>query len=147
MKLNEYLNTLGLTVDQVTTISNEIDVIKTKAVKSGELKLKEAYEKIGTVEKQLQEYDAEKSDVSLEQAYIKAGGDTDKFGSFKKVTGQFEKIEDVNFEETFKEFPGLLGTQAKENDMNYGQSSSNLANITAGDDKDVEPEFNGIPIV
>ena len=54
-------------------------------------------------------------DKELKDAYIKSGGNPDKFDTFKKVNAE-EDIEKIDFEATFKELPSLKGEAKPDSD-------------------------------
>lgn len=140
MKLNTFLSGLvgqTLTAEHVSTISTEIDGIRDRAVAKETEKLTALQKKHDALEAKNKTFEAEKADVGLKDAFIKAGGNADKFESFKKVSGQVDKLEDVNFEELFTEFPSLQG-EAQPEDNPYNQFN-NLQNTK--DAKGVESQL------
>lgn len=136
MKLNTFLNSLvgkELSTSDVQAVMEMTTDIKTKAVDKLQTELTELKGKYETVTKELETFTDAKDDAELKEAYIEAGGNPDKFESFKKVTGKVENLKDVKFEETFKEFPGLKQETAGEVEGNPFGSSSNLANIKSSE--------------
>lgn len=112
MKLNKYLTSLvgqTLTAEHVSTISVEIDGIRDRAVAKETEKFTDLQKKFEKTSTELEGIKESAQDVELKTKFVEAGGNPEKFESFKKVAGKIEKLEDYNFEETLTEFPSLVG--------------------------------------